>query len=223
MAKNMQILSSSVGCKLQTKITKNLNNNIPNSDPVAVMNFSNIINFTNGNGIDNAGLLWYDGKTLLPSERYLITLTDTLYTPFGDTLNFDRIKSIVILNVGETDLKFVAKSFSGWCKNTGDYIIVKKHGFFVLTIPDIQALTVTSGSDELEIVNVSSIFNGAFQVGILGSEIDSSSSSSSSSESSASSSSSEMSSSSSESESSLSSVSSSSESSSSINSSSSST
>lgn len=179
MANNMTLLTCSVGARLQFKATKDLGNIPSLGNPVLVGDINGVFSFSQGRGNDEANLVWYAANTLSPDERYEIDLVGTLSTPFGDILNFSKVKAIVFGNTGTQEIRFAAKDWSSWCKDKGDYITVKGGGSMVITVPDASGFDVDDGNSIIELVNPSGINQASFVIGIMGAEIDSSSSSSS--------------------------------------------
>lgn len=206
MGRSMILTSCSITGKMNAAVSKDLGDLSNLADPTANPVIALAASLTDGRGSGQANSVYYDSKQLGTSASQDYDLVGTLTNAFGDTVNLDLVKTIIVNNTGTAasngSIRVIAQTFSSWCKNATDYIIVKPGGCFLLHAPDTAAYDMSAGSDTLRITNESGSVVAKYEIGIIGVEIDSSSSSSSSSSSTNSSSSSSTASSSSSSSSS---------------------
>jgi hypothetical protein len=206
MGNSMTVDNLQVNARLSASITKDLHDYTDIANPTAnpVIDLSGSL--TDGRDSGNANLVYYDSKQLAIGASQDYDLVGTLVSAFGDTINFDRVKCIVVNNTGTSgthgDIRVIGQTFSTWCKAATDYVTVKPGGSFMLFAPDATGFDISAGADTLRITNTSGTYPATYKIGVAGVEIDSSSSSSDSSSSTSGSSSSQSPSSSSESSSS---------------------
>jgi hypothetical protein len=140
-----------------------------------------------GRGSAQGNLAYWDAKELAASASQDYDLIGTLQTAFGDTVSFDRVKTIILKNTGVAgtngDIRLIAQTFNSWCKDATDYVTVRAGGIFLLHAPDATAYDVTATTgDTIRLTNTSSTLPALYQIGFIGVETDSSSSESSSSD-----------------------------------------
>lgn len=206
MGDSMTFTQCSITSRLNCNVSKDLNDRDDLADPTASLDLSLQDTLTDGRGSDEGNMAYWDSGSIAAGGNQDFDLVGSLTTAFGDTVNFDRVKGVIVKNTGTAgsngDIRVVGQTFSSWISAASDYVTVKPGGVMMFFAPGATAYDVSAGSDTLRLTNASGSLTATYQIAVIGTEIDSSSSSSSESSSSESSSSESSSSSSSESSSS---------------------
>lgn len=188
MGRSMIVSSLQVVGRMTASVSKDLGDYANIADPTADPSISLTDTLSDGRGADQANAVYYDSKQISASANQDYDLVGTLTNAFGDTVNFDIVKTIVVKNIGTSGtngtIRVVGQTFSSWCKDAQDYVVVPPGGMFMLHGPDVTGYDVSEGSDTLRITNTSGSLTAIYEIAVVGVEIDSSSSSSSNSSSS---------------------------------------
>lgn len=194
MGRSMIFSRCSAAAKINVQATKDVGDNASLADPTVTLALSLADTLADGRGNNQANILWFDSFELDTSASKDYDLVAVLSIVFGDAVNFDLVKGIIVKNTSTSDdtaiIRVIGQNFSTWCKAPTDYVRVYPRGVFMLWNPTLEGYNVTAGSDTIRITNESATYKATFEIAIIGVEIDSSSSSSSSSSSTPSSSSS---------------------------------
>lgn len=196
MGNSMSFTRCSVTAKLDVTTTKDLGDADNLADPTDVLALSVTDSLTNGRGEDNGNLLWFDSGSIAASGSQAIDLVGSLTTAYGDTVNFDKIKGIMVVNTSTTNGSQInvvdTSGMYSVAAGDGVKLIPGSNGnsFMYIYTPDATAWDIAAGTDTLTLTNADASNAATYQIAVIGVEIDSSSSSSSSSSSDSSSSSS---------------------------------
>lgn len=136
-------------------------------------NYSKSYTITNGTGADQANQVWTDARTIAASGSDDLDLYGVLTNAMGTTLNFTRIKCIIVsaaaANVNNVLVGGDAAGLAGWVGNVNDYIVVRPGGTFALMANDATAYAVTNTTaDILQIANSSSGTSVIYDIVIIG-------------------------------------------------------
>lgn len=108
--------------------------------------------FTDGTGLNQANNQFSDRRTLTTGANESLDLAGGLTNAFGVTLTFTKIKAIIIqaLSTNTTDLT-VSRPANGlpFFAASGDALVLRPGGIFVLTDPSAAGITVTAGTGDL--------------------------------------------------------------------------
>lgn len=191
MGDNMTFTRCSLTSALNITTSKDLGDTASLADPTATLALSYSQNLTSGRGDNNGNLAYWWSGTIAASSSQAFDLVGSLSDAFGDTVNFDIVKYIMVRNTSTAStLRLVATSLVTWISGAADYVVIPPEGVFMLGGPNVTVFDVSAGSDTITLTNTSSTTAATYQIGIVGVEVDSSSSESSSSSSHSSSSSS---------------------------------
>lgn len=133
---------------------------VPGAQPLATQQ-SSALTVTSGTGSDQADLKYVKSLTLVatPTVLYLTALAD----PFGGTVNFARVKSILIINTSTVSGQAVlmgystttANAWTGFLSNPGQISIrsstTTNQGVFLALAPGATAWPVSSTSKLLQL------------------------------------------------------------------------
>lgn len=117
------------------------------------------VNFADGTGAGKANKMYADTNTLAASGTTALDLNGTLLDAFGGTINFTKIRALVITaDAGNTnDVQVGGAASNGFIAPFGagtDKIKVKPGGAFALIAPDVNGYGVTAATaDLLQITN----------------------------------------------------------------------
>ncbi len=136
---------------------------------------------TNGSGLEKADLQWYDRRQLINSSEVL-NLDNILTNNWGDVLDFDAIKILIIHN-RESDL--IEPPGPGYAGNDKNLLVLFKSerynigpgGVRTVIEPSTRGIPaiVASGSEEEGAITISSSANVTYDIIIIGSQDESSS------------------------------------------------
>jgi hypothetical protein len=111
--------------------------------------------FTPGNGSGQADRIFHDKRTLADAATEDIDLYGGLTDAFGVTINFAKVKALIIKNLSTTQTLSIggatATQLSNWVANVNDIVVVPAGGFLCLVNP--AGYAVTSILDLLKIAN----------------------------------------------------------------------
>lgn len=187
MGNSMSFTRCSVTAKLDVTTTKDLGDLDSLADPTDVLAMSVTDSLSNGRGEDNGNLLYFTSGTIAASGSQAFDLVGSLTTAYGDTVNFDKVKGIFVVNTSTTNGSQInvvdTSGMYSVAAGDGVKLIPGSNGnaFMYIYTPDSTAWDVSAGTDTLTLTNVDSSNAATYQIGVIGVEIDSSSSSSSSS------------------------------------------
>lgn len=137
------------------------------------VNYNKSYALTNGTGADQANMIWTDTRTLAASTTEDLDLYGSLVSTFNTTLNFTRIKGIIIsAAAGNTNNVLVggdSAGLAGWVGNVNDLIVVRPGGTFCLIATDATSYAVTNTTaDILQIANSSSGSSVTYDIILIG-------------------------------------------------------
>lgn len=111
--------------------------------------------FATGTGDDQADQMFHDIRTLGDAATEDLDLYGGLTNAFGVTLNFLKIKAMIIRNLSTTQTISVggaaATQFSNWVANVSDIVVLPPESWLCLVNP--AGYAVTSALDLLKIAN----------------------------------------------------------------------
>ncbi len=138
-----------------------------------IVNYSKSYPLTNGTGADMANMIWTDTRTIAASTTEDLDLYGVLTSTFNTTLNFTKIKGIIVsAAAGNTNNVVIggdANGLAGWIGNVNDVVNVRPGGTFALIANDATAYPVTTSTgDILQIANSSSGTSVTYDILIIG-------------------------------------------------------
>lgn len=131
-------------------------------------------NLSSGTGANQASDIFQDNRTIAASSSENLDLSGTLTNAFGVTLNFTKIKAIIIhANSANTNNVQVggaaSNAFVNWVADATDIINIRPGGTLILVAPDATGYGVTASTgDILKVANSSSGTSVNYDVIILG-------------------------------------------------------
>ena len=124
---------------------------------------------------DRADQSFHDFRELASGVYDHLYLTSTLTDAFGDTINFSRVKCLLVSLLGKSETGYelyvggaVSQAWETWNKTTGAKEIVRGGGVLFRWAPGTQAFPVTASTDNLRIFNASAN-SVAYEIVIIGS------------------------------------------------------
>ena len=138
------------------------------------VNYGQVYAFAQGNGANQAKLIWSDTRTLTASSSESLELTSSLVDAYGNTVNFTAIKGIIInAHASNTNLVQVggaaSDAFINWVASYTDIVNVRPGGTFALFANDATGYAVTASTgDLLKIANSSSGSSVTYDIILLG-------------------------------------------------------
>jgi hypothetical protein len=125
--------------------------------------------FITGNGSGQADRIFHDTRSLADAATEDLDLYGGLTDAFGTTLNFAKVKALIIKNLSTTQTLSVggaaATQFSNWVANVNDIVVLPPGAFLCLVNP--AGYAVTSILDLLKIAN-SAGAAGSYDIVIIG-------------------------------------------------------
>ena len=121
------------------------------NDPFSYVNSYSFADDTGGDYFANSSFA--DTRTLTQSASETLDLTDLLKDAFGDFVDFEKLKILMIENTSLTDYLIVggaASSAMPLFDDTSDKAIVKPGGMMILIAPDAAGYDMTIG-DQLKL------------------------------------------------------------------------
>lgn len=112
---------------------------------------------TNGTGLNQCDLLFYERHTLLAAGSRVYNFDGTETNRRGESLTFVRVKAIVVANLTETDgLSLTVgggtEPLANWITVTTAGVIVAPGGCLKLINPSATGYGVTSSNDRLRVL-----------------------------------------------------------------------
>ena len=101
MGNSMSFDRCSVTAKFNVSTTKDLGDLDNLADPTDILNMDFSDSLTNGRAVDQGNALWFDSGTLAASASQDYDFVASLINAFGDTLNLDLIKGIIVKNTSD--------------------------------------------------------------------------------------------------------------------------
>lgn len=137
------------------------------------LDYSKLYNITNGTSAGQANNLWADTRTLTASSSEDLDLYGGLTNAFGTTLNFTKIKGILIeadaTNTNNVQVGGDAASLATMFGNVNDLINVRPGGLFLLYANDSTGYAVTNTTaDILQIANSGSGTSVTYSIIVIG-------------------------------------------------------
>lgn len=190
MGGSMNLTKCAVTAKLQVAAYKDMGDTASVSDPSFEAAFQLLDSLADGRGADSADLAICTSGSIVASGNYDLALqAATDKTAFGDSLAYNLVKLIFVINTGTVDIEVGDHSTNPlgyWISPTSGRVAIGPGGCMFLYRPDATGYPVSAG-DILRIQNTSATTAATFKLAVVGEETDSSSASSSSSSSSSSS------------------------------------
>lgn len=141
------------------------------ADPVDRLSKTYEQAFADGDGDEEIDIVFHDTRSLANSASEDLDLYGTLTSAFGATLNFAKVKALIIKNNSATQILSVggaaATQFSNWVGNVNDIVNIPPSGFFCLVAP-LAGYAVTSSLDLLKIANGAAGDVTTYDIVILG-------------------------------------------------------
>lgn len=134
---------------------------------------------TDGTGLDQADMLWFDDASMIADATDTLDLNATLTDIYGDSVDMVRVKCIFFKNTSTTASELqvgphaAANPFQMGLTSVGgatgnEAIIVPKGGAFCIFTPDATAYAVGAGAtDDLEVFEASSLA-ALYEIAIVG-------------------------------------------------------
>jgi len=138
------------------------------------LNYSQSNSLVNGTGANQSNIVFANTYTISASGSQNIDLYGGLTDVYGSTINFTKIKGLVICaSSSNTNNVLVggaaSNAFFTWCDAATDQITVRPGGTFALFAPDSTAYAVTSGTaDILKIANSGSGTSVVYDIILIG-------------------------------------------------------
>lgn len=131
------------------------------------------IRLTDGTSANQIDLQWSDTSTIAISSSDTLDLAGGLTDGFGTTLTFVEIVMIYVRaasgNTNDVEVGAGSNPLLNWVLATGDGVVVKPGGIFLILAPTNPAYAVTGGTgDILEITNSSGGTEVTYDIVILG-------------------------------------------------------
>lgn len=108
---------------------------------------------TNGTGANQASIVWSDHRQIAASSNDDIDLAGVLTDPFGATITFARIKTILVkaadTNVNNVVVGGASSTFTTWVTGTSPAVLVRPGGCLLLSASDATSYAVTATSADL--------------------------------------------------------------------------
>lgn len=171
MATTLQFAKLDVSCKTR------FDNVLDQDNARLERNHSFTDSMTDGNAIDLAQVMFYDERSVAASGTDSINLESTLTDAFGNTLDFTKIKGVIIENRSVTvgDILEVTSpavnGFVGMLKTAGDAIEVHPGGLFLWWDPSAAGAAVGTGADNLlNIVEAGGANTVTYRITLLGTD-----------------------------------------------------
>ncbi len=135
--------------------------------------YAKTLSFAHGTGANQANQIWTDQRTLTASSTENLDLYGSLVSPLGTTLNFTKIKAIMVYaastNINNVLVGGGTAGMANWVGNINDIVVVRPGGFFMIAAPDATAYAVTdTTADILKIANSSSGTSVVYDIIIIG-------------------------------------------------------
>lgn len=130
---------------------------------------------SNGTGANQASQVWSDTRTLGPSATENLDLSGAFTNAFGVSVAFTKIKAIIIRaasgNTNNVNVQTGATNGTPVFLAASDGLAVRPGGVFLLTAPDVNGITVTSGTgDILTITNSAGTTSVTYDVVVIGTD-----------------------------------------------------
>ena len=139
-----------------------------------VINYIKNLQFTNGNGANQANIAFSDNRSISASSTDSLDLAGGLSDVFGNAITFTEIRGIIVYSDpdnGDTlDIGGAASNgFNSWVGASGDAVILRPGGLFVLMATDADGYAVTADTgDLLDITNNDSGGAATYDIIIMG-------------------------------------------------------
>jgi hypothetical protein len=139
------------------------------ADPKDTLNKTIEQAFTTGTGAEQANIMFHDIRSLGDGATEDLDLFGGLTNAFGVTLNFAKLKAMVIKNLSTTQTLSIggaaATQLSNWVANVSDIVVLPPESFLCLCNP--AGYAVTSILDLLKIAN-SAGAAGSYEIILIG-------------------------------------------------------
>lgn len=135
--------------------------------------YSKTVSFAHGTGANQANQIWTDTRTINASSSEDLDLYGSLTSALGTTLNFTKIKAIIIAAASTNTNNVVVGGDSNglvnWVGNANDVVNIRPGGFICLVAPDATAYGVTdSTGDILQIANSAGSSSVTYDIIVIG-------------------------------------------------------
>ena len=113
--------------------------------------------FTDGSGANQANKIWTDTRTIAASGTDSLDLNGVLLDAFGATLNFTKIRGLIITaDAANTNDVVVggagSNGFISWVGAATHTVKVKPGGMMMLAAPDVNGYAVTAATADLLLI-----------------------------------------------------------------------
>lgn len=158
-------LTGQISLALESALTNALDLSTPR-DPLQLSWTQTI---ASGSGTGQANKHFHDQYTISASGTQAVDLAGSVTNAFGQTVSFTRLKALLVVNSGATDITIEPNVSSGFSAMFADVVTIKAGGVFLLAGFDSSGYTVASGSaDQLLITNLSSGASATVSVVAIG-------------------------------------------------------
>lgn len=131
--------------------------------------------FTTGDEADQANLAFAEQRIIGATSNDDLDLFGSLKDPFGDIINFARIRVMYIkaasANTGTIQIGNAAGNvFDSWVGASDDSIILNPGGAFMLLSPDATGYTVGNGASDLLRIRNNGASSGTYDIVLVGAD-----------------------------------------------------
>jgi hypothetical protein len=149
---------------ITTQLTAILTNALDLSTPDDTLSLSKKMTLTGGTGVGKGDQLWHDTRTLTTGATETLDLYGSLTNGLGQTVNFNTIRGMVIVNPSTTStLEYGGAASNAWApmfKSATDIGVIRMSAsttslaYVIYTAPDATGYDVTAGTaDQLKITH----------------------------------------------------------------------
>lgn len=137
------------------------------------LQLSKAIELATGTGASQADELWFDERVVPAASEDDLDLAGTLVNGLGQTVNFARVKGVVIapapgnieaLTVGGAP----SNAWDTWVGDATDTVVVRPGGLLVLIAPDAAAYPVTAGTGDILRIANADVNAAAYEIVLFG-------------------------------------------------------
>lgn len=167
-------MTTSINAQVKLVIAATLANSIDVGSVNYPVNYGANYNFADGTGANQAKEIFTDTRTLTASSTEDLDLSGSLADAFGNTLNFAKVKAIIVIAAAANTNDVLvggasANQVSSFFGDVTDVVKVKPGGMFCLVAPDATGYAITAGTaDLLKVANSSGGTAVTYTIVIIG-------------------------------------------------------
>lgn len=159
--------------RLLMQLAANLTSPLDLSSVSAPLPYGKQFVFQDGSGLNQASKMWHDQRTITASGTDALDLAGSLVDPFGATITFARIKTLIISassgNTNNVVMGAGTNPVTTIMGGTTPTLIVRPGGLFVLVAPDATGYAVTTATaDVLQIANSAGTTSVSYDIVVIG-------------------------------------------------------